>query len=60
MSTDKRRPVVPPGPDPDSSPFELWPIAGVPFDDDSEEARAIERIIAQADREHLERPNRDG
>jgi len=32
----------------------------MPFDDDSEEARAIERIIAQADREHGQRPNRDG
>lgn len=33
-------------PDPDSSPFELAPIEGIPFDKDSEEARAIERILA--------------
>jgi hypothetical protein len=32
-------------PAPDESPFELAPIEGIPFDDDSEEARAIERVI---------------
>ena len=33
-------------PDPNDSPFELVPIEGLPFDKDSEEARAIERILA--------------
>lgn len=32
-------------PAPDESPFELPPIEGIPFDDDSDEARAIERVI---------------
>ena len=39
------------GIDPDSSPFEAPPIAGIPFGKDSEEARAIERMIEQAGRE---------
>ena len=30
----------------DESPFELLPIEGIPFGKDSEEARAIERILA--------------
>jgi hypothetical protein len=34
------------GIDPKSSPWPVPPIAGIPFDEDSEEARAIERIIA--------------
>jgi hypothetical protein len=34
------------GIDPSSSPWPVPPIEGIPFDDDSEEARAIERIIA--------------
>jgi hypothetical protein len=37
--------------DPDESPFTLHPIAGIPFGKRSEEARAIERVIAEADRE---------
>jgi hypothetical protein len=54
MSTDERRPVAPREPDPNASPFEIWPIAGMPFAKDSEEAKAIERIIAQAERERAE------
>jgi hypothetical protein len=34
------------GIDPSSSPWPVPPVEGIPFDDDSEEARAIERIIA--------------
>lgn len=41
--------------DPDESPFAVPPIAGLPFNKDSEEARAIRRIIAEAD-ETRERP----
>jgi len=37
--------------DPNDSPFELPPIEGLPFADDSEEANAIRRVIEQADRE---------
>lgn len=37
--------------DPDASPFALQPISGIPFRKGSEEARAIERVIADADRE---------
>jgi hypothetical protein len=35
----------------DESPFELPAIEGLPFDDDSEEARAIERVLEEAKRE---------
>jgi hypothetical protein len=38
-------------PNPSESPFELPPIEGLPFADDSEEAKAIRRVIEQADRE---------
>lgn len=31
--------------DPNESPWSVPPISGIPFGDDSEEARAIERII---------------
>jgi hypothetical protein len=58
MSSDDRRPIASREPDPDSSPFEVGAIAGIPFDKDSEEARAIERIIAQADRERAEAAER--
>lgn len=34
------------GLDPDASPFEVPPISGLPFGKDSEEAKAIERILA--------------
>lgn len=54
MSNDTRRPAAPHEPDPNASPFAVGAIAGIPFDDDSEEARAIERIIAQAERERAE------
>ena len=37
--------------DPDESPFESPPIEGLPFDDDSEEARAIERVIQEAEQQ---------
>lgn len=33
----------------DESPFESPPIEGLPFDKDSEEARAIERVLAEAE-----------
>ena len=59
MSTDEGRPAAPGEPDPDSSPFEIGAIAGTPFDDDSEEARAIERILAQAARERAATAARD-
>jgi hypothetical protein len=42
-------------PDPDSSPFETGSIAAMPYAKDSVEARAIERIIARAEREQAER-----
>ena len=35
--------------DPDESPFELSAIEGLPFADDSEEARAIDRVIEEAE-----------
>lgn len=39
-------------PDPDASPFEQPPApAGIPYGKDSEEAQAIERVIAEADAE---------
>jgi hypothetical protein len=34
------------------TPFELPPIEGMPFPSDSEEARAIRRLIEEAEREH--------
>jgi hypothetical protein len=39
--------------DPDATPFRLYPVAGIPFGKRSEEARAIERVIAAADRARL-------
>jgi hypothetical protein len=38
-------------PNPNESPFELPPIEGIPFDDDSEEAQAIKRVIEQSERD---------
>ena len=38
-------------PDPNSSPFELPPIAGIPFKKNSEEARAIREVIEEMRRE---------
>jgi hypothetical protein len=32
----------------DASPFEIQPIEGIPFARDSEEARAIERVLRRA------------
>ena len=37
--------------DPESSPFALPPIEGLPFDRDSDEATAIRKVIEEADRE---------
>ena len=42
-------------PDPSDSPFELPAIEGLPFDDDSEEAQAIRRVIEQAEHERAEK-----
>jgi len=39
------------GLDPNASPWSVPPIAGISFDDDSEEARAIERIIERSERD---------
>jgi hypothetical protein len=43
--------VIPEGIDPNESPFELQAIEGLPFDRDSEEAKAIREVIEHADRE---------
>ena len=43
------------GIDPDSSPFEAPGVEGIPFAKDSEEARAIRRILEQAEREKASR-----
>ena len=51
MATDELQQAPPEGVDPDESPFEVQAIEGLPFDDDSEEARAIHEVIEQADRE---------
>ena len=51
MATDELQQAPPEGVDPDESPFEVQAIEGLPFDDDSEEARAIHKVIEQADRE---------
>ena len=52
MALNEEGGEMPPGePDPDASPFERPPIAGIPFGKNSEEARAIRRVIEQADRE---------
>ncbi len=37
--------------DPEASPFALPSIEGLPFDRDSDEAKAIRRVIEEADRE---------
>jgi hypothetical protein len=51
MATDERAFDEP---DPDSSPFEIGSVEGMPYPKDSEEARAIERIIAWAERRRAE------
>ena len=43
-------------PDPRESPFELPPIDGPPFVNDAEKARAIRRVIEQAERERASSP----
>lgn len=45
-------------PDADESPFELGAVAGLPFDKDSEEARAIQAVIEEGDRERAARAGR--
>ncbi len=40
--------------DPHDSPFVLPAIEGLPFEKDSAEARAIQQVIEQADRERAE------
>jgi hypothetical protein len=45
-------------PDLDESPFELGAVAGLPFDKDSEEARAIRAVIEKGDRERAARSGR--
>jgi hypothetical protein len=37
--------------DPDASPFELPPIEGLPYEKGSDEDRAVQRVIEEADRE---------
>jgi hypothetical protein len=37
--------------DPHSSPWPVPAVEGIPVDDDSEEARAIERVLDRAERE---------
>ena len=36
-------------PDPRESPFELPPIDGQPFADDTEKAQAVRRVVEQAE-----------
>jgi hypothetical protein len=42
-------------PEPDESPFELQAVAGLPFEEDSEEGRAIRAVIEEGDRERAAR-----
>ncbi len=42
---------LPPGVDPDDSPFETPPIEGIPFETGSEEELAIRRILDEEDAE---------
>jgi hypothetical protein len=42
---------LPPGVDPDDSPFETPPIEGIPFEKGSEEDLAIRRILDEDDAE---------
>ena len=43
-------------PDPRESPFELPPIEGAPFADGNELARAICRVVEQAEQERATAP----
>jgi len=54
MATEESRSTAPSGIDPDESPFELQQIAGLPFDEDSEEAQAIRDVIEQTELEQAE------
>jgi hypothetical protein len=51
MATKSSKEAVPAGIDPDDSPFELQAIEGLPFDEDSDEAKAIREVIEQAELE---------
>jgi hypothetical protein len=51
MMAGRREDEVVAAVDPDESPFELPAIEGLPFSDDSEEARAIERVLEEAAKE---------
>jgi hypothetical protein len=42
---------LPPGFDPDDSPFETPPVEGIPFEKGSEEDLAIRRILDEEDAE---------
>ncbi len=42
--------------DPNASPWPVPPIEGIPFDVESEEARAIERVLNRAERDEVETP----
>jgi hypothetical protein len=53
MAPDERHEIEP---DPRESRFELPPIDGLPFIDDAEKARAIRRIVEQAERERASNP----
>lgn len=50
MATEKSD-VVPEGIDPNESPYELQAVAGLPFGKDSVEAKAIRKVLEEADRE---------
>lgn len=39
----------PPAIDPNASPWPVPPVEGIPFDDDSGEARAIARVLGEID-----------
>ena len=49
MATDETRDVVPEGVDPNSSPFELQSVEGLPLTKD--ERAELKRILEQYDRE---------
>jgi len=52
MSTE--RSDLPEGIDPNASPFELRAIEGLPFEEDSEEEKAIREVLAGVDGEGAE------
>ena len=44
--------------DPNASPWPVPPIEGIPFDADSDEAKAIERILDRAQNDEEKAPAR--